>query len=200
MIISRSSGRTYIIWDGGNLSPITFGICVKLMPIRSDSNQRGILSHGHLLLRSPWLSPRRILVPCTLNLKMVRRARNHFFWWQIICIDISKGWCCKDFQLTMKGHLKVSAVFLGNSFLKASIKDSLEIFFLIHTTTLLLNSWGSSKVQWAVLATKSSYDPVVVMKFEFCTHSARLRRKLYHVLLWILSTNTGLWQCSLCAE
>ena len=80
-------------------------------------NQRGILS------------PPRRLVPCALNLKMLRRARNHFFWWQIICIDISKGWCCKDFQLTMKGHLKVSAVFLGNLLLKVSVKDSLEIFF-----------------------------------------------------------------------
>ena len=47
---------------------------------------------------------------------------------------------------------------------------------------------------------KSSHDPVVVMKFEFCAHSARLLRKLDHVLLWILSTNTGLWQCSICAE
>lgn len=80
---------------------------------------------------------------------MLRRARNHFFWWQIICIDISKGWCCKDFQLTMKGHLKVSAVFLGNSLLKVSIKDSLEIFFShLHESslqkTLLLNSCGSS--------------------------------------------------------
>ena len=28
------------------------------------------------------------------------------------------------------------------------------------------------------------------MKFEFCAHSARLLRKLDHVLLWILSTNT----------
>ena len=39
---------------------------------------------------------------------------------------------------------------------------------------------------------KSNHDPVVVMKFEFCAHSARLLRKLDHVLLWILSTNTGL--------
>ena len=44
---------------------------------------------------------------------------------------------------------------------------------------------------------KSSQDPVVVMKFEFCAHSARLLRKLDHVLFWILSTNTGLWQCSI---
>ena len=117
MIISRPSGRTYIIWDSGNLSPITFGIDDKLIPIRSDSNQRGILN------------PPSRLVPCTFDLKMLRRARNHFFWWQIICIDISKGWCCKDFQLTMKGHLKVSAVFLGNLFLKVSIKDSLEFIF-----------------------------------------------------------------------
>ena len=35
-----------------------------------------------------------------------------------------------------------------------------------------------------------SHDPVVVMKFVFCAHSARLLlRKLDHVLLWILSTN-----------
>ena len=39
---------------------------------------------------------------------------------------------------------------------------------------------------------KSSHDLVLVMKFEFCAHSARLLRKLDHVLLWILSTNTGL--------
>ena len=37
---------------------------------------------------------------------------------------------------------------------------------------------------------KSSHDPVVIMKFEFCTHLARLLRKLVHVLLLILSTNT----------
>ena len=123
MIISRPS-ETHIIWDGGNLSPITFGTYVKLIPFRSDSNQRGILS------------PPRRLVPCTLNLKMLRRARNHFFWWQIICIDISKGWCCKDFQLTMKGHLKVSAVFLGNSLIKVSIKDFLEILFFSSTREL----------------------------------------------------------------
>ena len=29
------------------------------------------------------------------------------------------------------------------------------------------------------------------MKFKFCAHSARLLRKLDHVLLWILSTDTG---------
>ena len=46
-----------------------------------------------------------------------------------------------------------------------------------------------SKVQWAG---RTSQDPVVVMKFEFCAHLARLLRKLDHVLLWILSTNTGL--------
>ena len=39
---------------------------------------------------------------------------------------------------------------------------------------------------------KLSQDPVVVMKFEFCAYSARLD----HVFLWILSNNTGLWQCS----
>ena len=39
---------------------------------------------------------------------------------------------------------------------------------------------------------KSSKDPVVVMKFEFSAHSARLLRKLDDVLLWILSTDTGL--------
>ena len=44
---------------------------------------------------------------------------------------------------------------------------------------------------------KSSQNPVVVMKFEFCAHSAKLLRKLDHVFLWILSNNTGLWQCSI---
>ena len=34
---------------------------------------------------------------------------------------------------------------------------------------------------------KSSQDPVVVMKFEFCAHSARLLRKLDHVFLRTLS-------------
>ena len=38
---------------------------------------------------------------------------------------------------------------------------------------------------------KSSYDPVVLKQFEYCAHSARLLRKLDHVLLWILSTDTG---------
>ena len=52
------------------------------------------------------------------------------------------------------------------------------------------------KVQLAV-PSKSSQDLVVVMKFEFCAHSARLLRKLDHVFLWILSNNTGLWQCSI---
>ena len=57
-----------------------------------------------------------------------------------------------------------------------------------------------NKVQLAVLVFKSSHDPVVVMKFEFCAHSARLLRKPDHVLLWILSTDTGFCQCSICAE
>ena len=34
---------------------------------------------------------------------------------------------------------------------------------------------------------KSSQDQVVVMKFEFWAHSARLLRKLDRVFLWILS-------------
>ena len=46
---------------------------------------------------------------------------------------------------------------------------------------------------------KSSHNLVAVMKFEFCAHSARLLRKLDHVLLWILSTNTRLRQCSIYA-
>ena len=46
----------------------------------------------------------------------------------------------------------------------------------------------------------SSQDPVVVIKFEFYAHSARLLRKLDHVLLWMLSTNTGLCQCSISAQ
>ena len=45
---------------------------------------------------------------------------------------------------------------------------------------------------------KSSQDPVVVTKFEFCPHSTRLQRKLDHFFLWILSIIcTGLWQCSI---
>ena len=47
---------------------------------------------------------------------------------------------------------------------------------------------------------ESSHDLVVEMKFEFCAHSARLLRKHYYFLLWILSTNTGLWQCSIFGE
>ena len=35
---------------------------------------------------------------------------------------------------------------------------------------------------------------------NFCNHSARLLRKLNHILLWILSNDTGLWQCNHCAE
>ena len=35
---------------------------------------------------------------------------------------------------------------------------------------------------------------------NFCTNSVRLLRKLDHVLLWILSNETRLLQCSLCAE
>ena len=38
----------------------------------------------------------------------------------------------------------------------------------------------------------SSQDPVVVRKFEFCAHSARMLRKLDHIFLWILSNNTEL--------
>ena len=36
--------------------------------------------------------------------------------------------------------------------------------------------------------------------FDFCANSARLLRKLDHVLLWILSNYTRLLQCSLFAE
>ena len=35
---------------------------------------------------------------------------------------------------------------------------------------------------------------------NFCANSARLLRKLDHVLLWILSNDTRLLQCSLCAK
>ena len=37
----------------------------------------------------------------------------------------------------------------------------------------------------------SSHNPVGVLKFEFIAYSARLLRKLNHVSLWILSTDTG---------
>ena len=40
---------------------------------------------------------------------------------------------------------------------------------------------------------KSSHDPVVVMKFEFCYYSARLLWKLDHVLNWILSSEHPYW-------
>ena len=39
---------------------------------------------------------------------------------------------------------------------------------------------------------KSNQDPIVVMKFEFCAHSAKMLRKLGHIFLWILSNSTGL--------
>ena len=35
-------------------------------------------------------------------------------------------------------------------------------------------------------------------KFEFLHQFSKALRKLDHVLLWILSTNTGLWQCTIC--
>ena len=51
---------------------------------------------------------------------------------------------------------------------------------------------NSKKKENVVKKTKSRHDPVVVMKFEFCAHSAKLLRKHGHVLLWILSHDTGL--------
>ena len=43
---------------------------------------------------------------------------------------------------------------------------------------------------------KSSQDPAVVIKFEFCAHFARLLRKLDHVLLWTLSMIIGCYTYS----
>ena len=65
-----------------------------------------------------------------------------------------------------------------------------KVYHLVLPTLFLLKSNGPY-----LRPSKSSHNPVVVMKFEFCAHSARLLRKLDHVLLWMLSTNTGLWQC-----
>ena len=60
---------------------------------------------------------------------------------------------------------------------------------------------NSEKSNWLYLRpSKSSQDPAVVIKFEFCAHSARLLRKLDHAFLWILINNTGLWQYSICVE
>ena len=56
---------------------------------------------------------------------------------------------------------------------------------------------NSEKSNWLYLRpSKSSQDPAVVIKFEFCAHSARLLRKLDPVFLWILSNKTGRWQHS----
>ena len=76
-------------------------------------------------------------------------------------------------------------------------KDLKSIHF---KNTVTRSSFDSKPKPWmtffnntsADIKTKSSHDPVVVMKFEFCSHSARLLRKLDHVLIWILSTNTGM--------
>ena len=75
-----------------------------------------------------------------------------------------------------------------------------EISFLIFRYVFLPKTRKDEKLKhyfkpkclsWSnVIA--ASHNPVVVMKFEFCAQSARLLRKLDHVLLWILSTNTGL--------
>ena len=66
----------------------------------------------------------------------------------------------------------------------------------LRTRILFFLPFGQSNGPY-LQPSKSSHDPVVLMKFEFCTHSARLLRKLDHVLLWILRNNTGLWQCSI---
>ena len=61
--------------------------------------------------------------------------------------------------------------------------------------TFLRKQDATVKVKYGdifIFKVQPSQDPVVIMKFEFFTHSARLLRKLDHVLLWILSTNTGL--------
>ena len=66
-------------------------------------------------------------------------------------------------------------------------KPRTSTHFSIDLTTI---RWKDIKYNGLYLQhSKSSHDTVVVMKFKFCTHSARLFRKLDHVLLW--STNTG---------
>ena len=56
------------------------------------------------------------------------------------------------------------------------------------------------KVQWCVLVTLQVKSWSGSCNEKNFSHSARLLRELDHVLLWILSTDTGLRQCSICAE
>ena len=42
---------------------------------------------------------------------------------------------------------------------------------------------------------ESLHNTASLKKFEFLRQFRKALRKLDHVLLWILSTNTGLWQC-----
>jgi len=47
---------------------------------------------------------------------------------------------------------------------------------------------------------ESLHNTAYLRNLIFCANSARLLRKVDHVLLWILSNETRLLQCSLCAE
>ena len=51
-----------------------------------------------------------------------------------------------------------------------------------------------------ILCYLTLHNTVNLRNLNFCANSARLLRKLDHVLLWILSNDTRLLQCSLCAE
>ena len=65
----------------------------------------------------------------------------------------------------------------------------IEFKFFLKEGILVLNIKSNGPY---LRPSKSSQDPVDGMKFEFCAHSARLLRKLDHVLLWTLRTNTEL--------
>ena len=101
--------------------------------------------------------------------------------------------------LLIKGKEKLRSYILANiSYRKKNLSNSKQ-----SRRKVWKSGWAISntKSNWPYFwLSKSIHDHVVLMKFEFCAHLARLLRKLDHVLLWILSTKTGLWQCSIFAE
>ena len=61
--------------------------------------------------------------------------------------------------------------------------------FILTSVTRSSVSWNHFSIQLGSLN-----------KFVFLRQFSKALRKLDHVLLWILSINTGLWKCSICAE
>ena len=87
-------------------------------------------------------------------------------------------------------------------YLVAILGFHLGLGFLMGSFWLIL-FWTLDTLSATFFKGKSPRVPhntASLRNLNFCTHSARLLRKLNHVLLWILSNDTGLWQCSLCAE